>query len=87
MLNSDVSDKIKITNKSTKTANTKILKKSQLNKGSMTKVGDTKNINSSSKISARKDSTDQDDNATSMKSGHLGITALIAIMEPATEGQ
>ena len=37
--------------------------------------------------SLQKSSTVQDDNAKSNTSGYLGVLALIAIMEPATEGQ
>ena len=37
--------------------------------------------------SLQKRSTDQDDNTKSNTSDYLGVTALIAIMEPATEGQ
>ena len=37
--------------------------------------------------SLQKSSTAQDDNAKSNTSGYFGVTALIAIMEPATEGQ
>ena len=37
--------------------------------------------------SLQKSSTVQDDNAKSNTSGYLGVRALIAVMEPVTEGQ
>ncbi len=62
----------------------KISKKSPTNKGSTTKVSKTKN-DKSSKISAKTGRTVHDDNVTSKTSDYVGVTALIAIMEPATE--
>ena len=67
-----------------KTAESKISKKSPTNKGSITKVSNTKN-DKSSKISAKNDRTIHDDNVTSNISDYVGVMALIAIMEPETE--
>ena len=67
-----------------KMTESKISKKSPTNKGSTTKVSDTKK-DKSSKISAKNGRTVHDDNVTSNTSDYVGVTALIAIMEPVTE--
>ncbi len=67
-----------------KMTESKISKKSPTNKGSTTKVSNTKK-DKSSKISAKNGRTVHDDNVTSNTSDYVGVTALIAMMEPATE--
>ena len=58
----------------------KISKKSPTNKGSITKVSNTKK-NKSSKISSKTGGTVPDDNVTSNTSDYVGVMALIAIMD------
>mgnify|MGYP006194978105 CR=1 FL=1 len=70
-------------NKKSKTAKSKTLQKHHTHKSSTTKVDDTNH----SKTFAETLSKVKDKNAKSNTSDYLGVTALVAIMEPATESQ
>ena len=80
---SKINDNKLTRNKKSKIVKSKTLKKSHTQKISTTKVDDT-NL---SKMSAETLSKLKDKSAKSNTSDYLGVTVLVAIMEPVTESQ